>query len=251
MARLIRTAQIRILSSSPLIHRLSPQSHHCCPSTSTPLFHCRPYSTHEFTKSPFQNYIIRILRNEIEYQSEHAPPHQPETKFNSFIVQDRPREQWMTMSGISGDNEDIKIEVTMFDGFVMVPRVGEDASGHDVRLHISVLVDIYKGDDGSNALEFVCSAWLDSLEIQKVYILSQDKKQARLYMGPNFSPMLQSFVFVDIRSMDGKLRKTLREFLEARGVNNELSRFLHVYMRNKDRIELVRWLGSVKSFVEK
>ncbi|GAV59968.1 MAM33 domain-containing protein [Cephalotus follicularis] len=246
MARLIPTAQRRILSSSSsLIHRLPPQSHHCCPSiqsqnaTSTPLFHCRPYSTHEFTKSPVQNYILRILRNEIEYQAEYAPPHQPETKFNSFTVQDRPGEQWMTMSGISGDNEDIKIEVTMFDGFVTVPRVGEDASGHDVCLHISVLVDIYKGDDGSNALEFVCSAWPNSLEIQKVYILSQDKKQARPYMGPNF------------RSMDGKLQKMLREFLEARGVNNELSRFLHEYMMNKDRIELVRWLGIVKSFVEK
>ncbi|KAG2406792.1 uncharacterized protein HKW66_Vig0060490 [Vigna angularis] len=28
------------------------------------------------TKSPFDSNIIRILRNEIEYQHEYAPPHQ-------------------------------------------------------------------------------------------------------------------------------------------------------------------------------
>lgn len=57
-----------------------------------------------------------------------------------------------------------------------------------------------------------------------------------------------SFVF---RNLSGELRKTLREYLEARGVNDELSGFLHNYMMNKDRIELIRWLGNVKSFVEK
>ena len=52
------------------------------------------------------------------------------------------------------------------------------------------------------------------------------------------------------RKMNRKLQKTLRHYLEVRGVNNELCVFLHQYMMNKDRIEFIRWLGNVKSFVE-
>jgi complement component 1 Q subcomponent-binding protein len=51
--------------------------------------------------------------------------------------------------------------------------------------------------------------------------------------------------------LNKELQKRLREYLEARGVNDELSFFLHDYMLNKDRIELIQWLGKVKSFVEK
>lgn len=86
------------------------------------------------------------------------------------------------MRGKFGDTEDIKIEVTMFDGYEIVHKMRDDCSGEDVRLHISVLVDISKGD-GSDDLEFVCSAWPDSLEIRKVYLLRHLKTP---YMGPDF-----------------------------------------------------------------
>lgn len=106
-------------------------------------------------------------------------------KFKSFMVQDRPGEQWITMKGKFGDTEDIKIEVTMFDGYELLPKLGDDCSGENVRLHISLLVDISK-EDGSNDLEFICSAWPDSLEVQKVYIIRRDRMLAKPYMGPDF-----------------------------------------------------------------
>lgn len=51
--------------------------------------------------------------------------------------------------------------------------------------------------------------------------------------------------------MSGEFQKVFNEFLVARGVNDELSVFLHEYMMNKDKIELLRWLGNVKSLLEK
>lgn len=144
----------------------------------------------------------------------------------------------MIMRGKYDDIEDVKLEVTMFDGYVTVPKLGDDASGEDVRLHISFIVDVSKGDGGEN-LEFLCSAWPDRLEIQKVYLLRGEKMPGRPYMGPDF------------RKLNKVLQKRLREYLEARGVNDELSFFLHDYMLNKDRIELIQWLGKVKSFIEK
>ncbi|KAK4600640.1 hypothetical protein RGQ29_010335 [Quercus rubra] len=223
MATLIRTAQRTLLRSS---------------SSSSFLFQpTRPYSSDAITKSPFESNILRILRTEINYQFDYAPPHQAATKFDSFSVQDRPGKQLITMSGKFGDTENVKIEATMFDGCVAVPKLGDESSGQDFALHLSLIVDISKGD-GLDELEFVCSAWPNFLEIQKVYMLRRDALLAMPYLGP------------DYRKMDAKLQKALKEYLEARGVNDELAVFLHEFMVNKDRTELIRWLGNVKTFVE-
>jgi len=72
----------------------------------------------------------------------------------------------------------------MFDGCVSVPRAGDDTDAEDIHLHISLLVDIHKGD-GSDGLGFVCSAWPDGLEIMKVYMLRGNGMLPKAYMGPN------------------------------------------------------------------
>ncbi|KAH7523983.1 hypothetical protein FEM48_Zijuj06G0070100 [Ziziphus jujuba var. spinosa] len=250
MARLLRAAQSGLRSSSSFSSSSSSSSpkiiKHGFHLQSTPPrksisafpFHGRAYVSEAISKSPLESNILRILRKEILYQSDYAPPHQPDMKFKSFMVQDRPGEQWITMKGKFGDTEDIKIEVTMFDGYQLVPKLGDDSSGESVRLHISLLVDISKGN-GSNELEFICSAWPDSLEVQKVYIIRRDGMLAKPYMGPDFGKLKDN------------IQKTFLEYLEARGINDELSIFLHKYMMNKDKTELIRWLGHVKSFVEK
>lgn len=89
------------------------------------------------------------------------------------------------MRGKSAEGENIKIVATMIDGSVLVPKSGDNSNGEDVRLHISLLVDISKGEE-CDLLEFVCSAWSDSLEIQKVYMFRRDGPLPHLYMGPNF-----------------------------------------------------------------
>nr|GMD87124.1 transcription repressor OFP6-like [Ipomoea batatas] len=71
----------------------------------------------------------------------------------------------------------------MFDGSISVPKSGNETS-EDVRLHISLLVDIEKKEEGGKALEFVCSAWPDSLEIQarRIAIFTT------IFGGPNSPP---------------------------------------------------------------
>ncbi|KAB2627907.1 hypothetical protein D8674_032702 [Pyrus ussuriensis x Pyrus communis] len=231
MARLIRTAlgvlPIFSSSASKSIFK-GVQRHPNLPprkAISALLLHSRLYASEALTQSPMEANILRILRNEVEYQSEYALPQQPAMKFESFTVQDRPGEQWITMRRKLGETEDIKIEVTMFDGYETVRKTGDDSSGEDVRLHLSMLVDIIKGGGGSKDLEFLCSAWPDRWRFRK------------------------------FMSLNGRLQQRLREYLEARGVtdvpHDELSVFLHQYMMNKDRIELIKWLGKVQSFVEK
>lgn len=62
-------------------------------------------------------------------------------------MDDRPGNQWITLRGKFGENETIKIEATMFDGSVVVQKSGDDSTAEDVRLHISLLVDVSKGEN--------------------------------------------------------------------------------------------------------
>lgn len=53
------------------------------------------------------------------------------------------------------------------------------------------------------------------------------------------------------RELDDDLQDSLFDFLEARGITDELAVFLHEYMKNKNKMEVIRWMGRVKTFIEK
>ncbi|KAM0057266.1 putative mitochondrial glycoprotein [Helianthus debilis subsp. tardiflorus] len=187
-------------------------------------------------KSPFESNLVRMLTSEIEFDSEYAPPHQTEKKFNAFMVEDRSGGQFVTLRGRSTIDENIKIEATMFDG--VSPNMDEDDNEPNAQLHISLLVDIFKGE-GGDMLEFVCSAWPQRLEIQKLYVIRPGGTLSRPYIGPDF------------RVLDKKLQSAMYNYLNARGVNNDLCLFLHRYVWNKDKIEHIQRLKLLKSYVEK
>ncbi|KAL5698852.1 hypothetical protein ACHQM5_029833 [Ranunculus cassubicifolius] len=231
MSRLIKASRRAFLSlSSPKFHL----NHFQSPQISTSLIQSRNYIS-EMRKSTFEGHILRVLRNEIQYETEYAPPKQPVTEFGLFRVDDCPGEQFIRLkSKDDGKNEEITIEVTMFDG--AIPTKTANGSD-DTTLHISLVVNVVKGEDGET-FQFVCSAWPDCMEVQKICFV-RPNGPGNVYMGPDF------------KDLDDELQKSLMEFLEERGVDDDLAAFLHEYMHNKDRIELIRWMGKVKSFVEK
>jgi complement component 1 Q subcomponent-binding protein len=53
------------------------------------------------------------------------------------------------------------------------------------------------------------------------------------------------------RELDDELQESLYDFLEARGINDELAKYLHQYMKHKDKTELIGWMEKVKSFIER
>ncbi|KAL9253784.1 Two-component response regulator ORR24-like protein, partial [Drosera capensis] len=183
-----RWLHFRLSSLDPFPHRLLSASLYRRillgpPETPTG---ARWYGAESRILSPFDENIVRILRNEIEYQCEYAPPHQPVLSFNGFAIEDRPGEQCIRLKAKFHDKEDIKIDATTFDGYVSVPKYGDDTDGESIRLHMSLIVDVTKGDS-SDTLEFLCSAWPDCLKIQKVYKLQKNGMPPMAYMGPTFS----------------------------------------------------------------
>lgn len=100
------------------------------------------------------------------------------------MVEDRPGEQLVTLSR-SMYNETIKIEATMFDGYGVIAPNSRDEDTDNEQLHISVLVDITKAE-GGDTLEFICSAWQERLEIQKLYVFGLNGRSPWPYTGPDF-----------------------------------------------------------------
>ncbi|KAF5741770.1 mitochondrial glycoprotein [Tripterygium wilfordii] len=200
----------------------------------------RRFYISEMRKSAFDENILRMLRREIQYEFDQSPPKQPVTTFNSFTIDDLPGEQWMKLKKKFGENEEIKVEATMFDAVIPIQKsVGDGGKRvpEDVKLHITLVVNISKEGVGE-VLEIMCSAWPNSIEITKLFIRRNGKMSAQLYDGPEF------------RELDDELQESLYEFLEARGINEELATFLHEYMKNKGKIEYIRWMGTVKSYIE-
>ncbi|GLT74951.1 hypothetical protein SLA2020_467130 [Shorea laevis] len=234
MARLIRPLR-RILSSPcPKSIILYQHQNPTAISNTTSQF-ARNYIS-EMRKSALEDNILRLLRNEIQYELERSPPKQPVTKFNSFTVDDRPGEQWIRMQRKFRDKEDIRIEATMFDG--SIPASKSDGTEDDVELHISLIVNISKEDDG-DVLEITCSAWPDSIEIINLFIRRHKRTKRKPFIGPEF------------KELDDELQDSLYEFLEERGIDDNLAVFLHEYMKNKDKTEFSSWLENVKSFIGK
>ncbi|KAK7255147.1 hypothetical protein RIF29_28551 [Crotalaria pallida] len=194
----------------------------------------------DMRKSAFEGNILRLLRQEIQYELQSHPPQQPITKFDSFTVDGRPGERWIRLKRQYAD-EDIKVEVTMFDGSAPAPSASESgsvANADDMQLHITLIVSISKGE-GDRVLEIACSAWPDSIEINRLFIRTNKKLAAEPYAGPDF------------KELDDDLQDSLYDFLEVRGVDDKLAVFLHEYMKNKDKAEFRGWMERVKSFIER
>jgi hypothetical protein len=51
------------------------------------------------------------------------------------------------------------------------------------------------------------------------------------------------------RELDEKVRDALHLYIEARGINEKLFRFLQAWLYVKDHRNLVRWFKSVGSFI--
>lgn len=90
-----------------------------------------------------------------------------------------------------GENEDIKVEATMFDGAIPGPNAGNGDVG-DHLLHITMIVNISKKD--GDVLEIMCSVWPDSIEIDKLFTKTRENMPAQSYAGPEFK-YVNSFIF--------------------------------------------------------
>ncbi|EPS72644.1 hypothetical protein M569_02113 [Genlisea aurea] len=196
--------------------------------------YCTGNYASEMRKRAFEGNILRLIRNEIQYEADHSTSFQPPQELDSFKVDEMPGEQWIRLSRKFGENEDIKIEATMFDRSIPVKKTDDSL---DPKLHLNLVIHIIK-QECNQVLEFVCSAWPDSIHIRRVYARGRDPAKDQPFFGPEF------------KELDDELQDSLYDFLESRGIDEELAGFLHSFMRYKDKAEYIRWMGTLKSFIQ-
>lgn len=201
----------------------------------------------DMRRSAFLDRLLRSLRSEISScRPEPAPPLPPSAA--PFTVDDRPGEQWIRLrrafsaaEGGGGEEEEVRVDATMVDGAVAPTRSGAVADGGGPpRMHISVHVEVSKTTRPDMALHFECSAWPEEMDVERVYPVRRGAPAPeQQYMGRQF------------RELDEEMQGAVRDYLEQRGVNDELAEFLHSYMENKEQTELVRWLRNVECYLKK
>ncbi|OEL25549.1 hypothetical protein BAE44_0013431 [Dichanthelium oligosanthes] len=199
-------------------------------------------------RSPLDGRLLRLLRSEITYLAERRPPYSPPTSFKSFAVEDRPGEQWVRLLAArrGSETEEVKVEATMFDG--AAEPIPEDAPlfrrveslERGPRLHLSLIVEVTRGD---RVLGFICSAWPDELAVRHVLTLRACGDGAASGDGGRGGR--------NFEKLGAGERETVTKFLKEREVDGELAGFLHDYMANKEKMELLRWLKTIQSFLDK
>jgi len=59
-------------------------------------------------------------------------------------------------------------------------------------------------------------------------------------------------LFVVVSSeLDEEMQNALRDYLEQRGVTDDLAAFLHAYMAKKEHTEVTRWLKNIERHIKK
>ncbi|KAL5673695.1 hypothetical protein ACJX0J_018001, partial [Zea mays] len=116
---------------------------------------------------------------------------------------------------------------------------GMSASISQLLLH----VDISKPGIGKS-MQFLCGLYPDALGIHSVCLRS---KNADPFDGDMTSKgEYRGRIF---QELDEKVRDALHLYIEARGINEKLFRFLQAWLYVKDHRNLVRWFKSVGSFI--
>ncbi|TVU05713.1 hypothetical protein EJB05_48892, partial [Eragrostis curvula] len=201
----------------------------------------------DMRRSAFVDRLLRGLRSEISFLANTTPPAPPAPPA-AFSLDERPGEQWIRLNrafpaaeGGGGEEgeEEVRVDATLVDGALPPTRSGAETGGPP-RYHISVRVEVSKAARPGVALTFVCSAWPDEMEVERVFPVRRDgPTPARQYVGREF------------RELDEEMQTAVREFLEQRGVDDDLAAFLHSYVESKEHSELVRWLKNVEGYIKK
>ncbi|KAJ1268615.1 hypothetical protein BS78_07G148500 [Paspalum vaginatum] len=224
--------------------RLRPHLGTCPFSSPSPprLLRSRTYIS-DMRRSAFVDRLLRSVRSEISSVENSVTPPSP-TPPAPFVIEERPGEPWARLRRVfpaaEGDEEEeVRVDATLVDGALPPSRSGSDTGGPP-RFHISVKVEVSKAARPGLALTFECSAWPDEMEVLSVFPVRRGGHvSVQQYVGPQFS------------ELDEEMQNALRDYLEQRGVTDDLAAFLHAYMEKKEHTELTRWLKNIEHHIKK
>ncbi|KAK8930597.1 hypothetical protein KSP39_PZI016826 [Platanthera zijinensis] len=138
------------------------------------------------------------------------------------------------------NGEEITISVMRLANFLPGGAEGDDDDGNGAINQLFLHVDVSK-PGREDALHFLCGLYPDAVGIHSVCLRpktdSLSLSSLNKYQGRIF------------QELDQKLRDSFHAFIEARGVNESLFRFLQAWLYVKDHRNLMGWFKTVGTFI--
>ena len=106
---------------------------------------------------------------------------------------------------------------------------------------------VFISDTGSKKGLVVEATSMDT-EIAFNNVLSTDDIQ-KMKMIPRFERSLGEYNGPDFTTLDERIQTSMTEYLEGYGINEHLAAFVECMSLDKDQRLYMRWLGSVKDFI--
>ncbi|CAK9228961.1 unnamed protein product [Sphagnum troendelagicum] len=185
--------------------------------------------------------FLRVLKAEIEHEDDAYDPPRALARGppRPFTLTDTPGKPEVILRRSYGE-EDIALKcVSQSSDFGdSYNHEYEDQDEEQEQKVVNLKVSVTKGAD-QPALVFSCFCQPDSIDIDRVYYVESPDLKETFYDGPEFS------------SLDETLQKQFEKYLDARGINGELSNYLLDLLEDKEQREYIRWLKNIESFIKK
>ncbi|XP_062207004.1 uncharacterized protein At2g39795, mitochondrial-like isoform X2 [Phragmites australis] len=210
-------------------------------------------STAAASSSAVNSIILRSLKEHYLEVSKMEPPPKISPPKPYTIVKgalDRPSGPVLRREyGNAG--EEISISVARLAN-IMPPGADSDSDstggGGGMSESISQLflhVDISRPGSGKS-LQFLCGLYPDAVGIHSVCLRSKNAESWEGDMASKGGGEYRGRIF---QELDEKVRDAFHLYIEARGINEKLFRFLQAWLYVKDHRNLIRWFKSVGSFI--
>ncbi|KAI9139810.1 mitochondrial glycoprotein [Paraphysoderma sedebokerense] len=254
---------VRPLSSVARFHRQS-QSSLLSVCKSAPVKFTAPVTARAFSvsshKSSASSDLLKALNDELAFEKEQeSDPNNPAVpdflkdfkSDNVFQIHDQPGSNEVKLTR---DFNDEKIELFFSVDDITAAQEdvieGEEPVQENLSFPVSVVINVTKpGKPQVGAVTFHTVADGGNFHIDNVTFTSDvkltqqdnaetDYQRRGLYVGPVFS------------DLDDVVQEKFYEYLQARRIDSALAEFIPSYIEWKEQKEYVKWLDSVKKFVE-
>ncbi|KAG0476444.1 hypothetical protein HPP92_013285 [Vanilla planifolia] len=191
------------------------------------------------SSSAVDSLILRSLKEHFLEVSKMSPPPKvnppsPYAIVKGSLVRDGPalRREY--------NGEEITISVMRLANIIPAGAEADDDDGNESINQLFLHVDVSKSGN-EDSLHFLCGLYPDAIGIHSVCL--------RPKTGTLSLPSMNKYQGRVFQELDQKLRDAFHFFLEERGVNERLFRFLQAWLYVKDHRNLMSWFKTVGSFI--
>lgn len=190
------------------------------------------------TSTSIDAVVLRGLKEHYLELTKMAPPPKMRPPSPFSILKDAADNNGPILKRVYGE-EEISINVMRLENIIPF----EDGYDDDDVDRLFIHVDVSKPGQ-SESLQFLCGLYSEALEIHAVSMRPRNDKSSFFASGSKYNGP----VYEDL---DQRIKDALHNYIDERGVNEDLHKFLHAWLYVKEHDKLKLWFRTVGKFIGK